>query len=261
MRAHAKRNGSIAKHVRQTLKSVFCDEKSLASSFGGGCWVAVDDDDRIVGSAGLTSSGEIRCVAVIPTAQRRGIASKLLATIETESSNDVFELETVGCLHAAIALYEKRGYELTQKRILPAKSGDLELRSYRKRVRTHDLVAVPLEDADQTEPKVNIKHVPALETHVEFLLSSPLYPRLGVVFRLGGRRYVARRQNDDQSARTMTQPTIPAGALVRCELRANSEPAWAFPRRINTFRSKDLRPSANCDEEGPCTCNAECQVA
>ena len=59
-------------------------------------------------------------------------------------------------------------------------------------------------------------------------------------------------------------PTLQTGTVVECAVRADAPPAWAWPRRVNTFRPKKPakadRP-ADCDEEGPCTCNADCVVA
>lgn len=251
MAADGRRVASIGKHARQTVKVVFASPAAVEAACARGFWVAVDGDE-IVGCVGLSSASEIRCLAVAPGARRRGIASALLAAAEARRLGSV-RLETIGGMDAAVSLYERVGYELVSTRVVPAKSGDFELRSYCKSFLEEPRVleAVPLVEADATEPAVSIAFVSPLATRVSFRLPSPLFARIGVVFRLGGRRYVARRRRGDGPR------TIPAGALVSCELDAHAPPAWAFERRVNTFRAKPL----DCNEEGPCTCNADCLVA
>lgn len=251
---------SIAKHARQTLKSAFASADTVATVFAR-FWVALDADDDVEGCVGVTSDCEIRCLAVVPRARRRRIASKLLDAAETFCERRPVTLSTIAGMDAAVALYEKRGYELVATRVVPAKAGAFELRSYRKEPPPEpvvDLVAVPLVEDDASKPKVRIAFVGALDTHVTFRLASPLYARLGIVFQLGGRRYVARRPPSAPQHRT-----IPAQTLVRCELRFLDESDWAVPS-FNTFRRKQQpRSDAACvnGEEGPCTCNADCVIA
>lgn len=250
---------SIAKHARQTLKSAFASADTIATVFAR-FWVALDADDDVVGCVGVTADCEIRCLAVIPSARRRRIASKLLDAAEASCLRRPVLLSTIAGMDAAVALYEKRGYQLVATQLVPAKAGAFELRSYRKEPPPEpvvDLVAVPLVEDDASKPKVRVAFVGALDTHLTFRLASPLYARLGVVFQLGGRRYVARRPPTAPQHRT-----IPAQTLVRCELRFLDAADWAVPS-FNTFRRKQPRRDAACvnGEEGPCTCNSDCVLA
>lgn len=265
MRADSARVTSIAKHARQTLKSSFGSPETMTSAFGGGFWVAIETAGELIGCVGLSAACVICCLAVLPRARRQGVASALLEAAEAACPDETVLLETLGSMHGAIALYEKHGYELVATRTVPAKAGAFELQTYRKKLKkgarseARDLEAVPLIEDDKSEPALTIAYVAPLQTHVIFPLPSPLYPRIGIVFRLGGRRYLARRNTGRTS--TETQRTLLAGTLVRCELKADAQPAWAFARRINTFRNRQpFSPVGECKDEGPCTCNAECVV-
>ena len=76
-----------------------------------------DDDDRLVGWAGIMLLGEdaeILTVGVVPFRRRQGIATLLVDALEshgaTQGVTDVF-LEVRVDNAGAIALYERRGYE------------------------------------------------------------------------------------------------------------------------------------------------------
>ncbi|KAJ8604688.1 hypothetical protein CTAYLR_006543 [Chrysophaeum taylorii] len=236
---------SIAKHARAALRGPLSSAEAVAKTFAR-FWVAVEGG--VVGCVGLDASKSIKNLAVVPEARRRGVASALLDAAEGAGGS---HLDTLGGLTGAVRLFEKRGFELAKVRSVRGKSGAFELRSYRKLV---DLVALPLVEADHSEPRLKIPHVKPLDAHVDFQLPAPLY--VSLVFQLGGRRYVAKR--------TSTSPhhnrTIPKGAFVRCRLEPTAPPEWAFPRRINTFRRRRDDP-CGAGEEGPCTCNADCLVA
>lgn len=266
MRADGARVTSIAKHARQTLKSSFGSQEAMTSYFGGGFWVAVEPAGELIGCVGLSAACAICCLAVLPRARRQGVASALLDAAEAACPDETVSLETLGSMDGAIALYKKRCYELIATRTVPAKAGAFQLQTYRKKLKIDDrseargLEAVPLIEDDTSEPAFTIAYVAPMQTHIIFPLPSPLYPRLGVVFRLGGRRYLARRRITGRTS-SETQRTIMAGTLVRCELKADAQPAWAFTQRINTFRSRQpALPEGACQEEGPCTCNAECAI-
>ena len=167
---------------------------------------------------------------------------------------------------AAEALYARAGFEVVGRRGVAAKSGAFELRSLAKALAPPTpLVALPLVAADRSPPKVTVAASPSVADGgprvARFVLPQPLHATLGLVFAVGagGARFVARRALDANAA-----PTLPAGAVVACELRADAPPVWAWPRRVNTFRPrkppKADRPD-DCDEEGPCTCNADCVLA
>jgi len=185
----------------------------------------------------------------VPRARRRGVASALL-DVAHATAPDV-HLDVVAGLDAAVALYRSKGYTLVRSRLAEGRH-PFELRSYRLS-QAVDLDAVPLLEADQTEPKLVVPYLKPLDPALLCRLPSPLYPSLGFVFRLGGRRYVARRPGPPSE----THRTLPRGTWVRCRLLFDAQPAWAFPRRVNTYRAKPLA----CTEEGPCTCNADCSLA
>jgi putative acetyltransferase len=90
---------------------------------GGGFWVAIRDR-QIVGMFGLESAGtgafELRRMYVDRFAQRSGIASSMLRFAEDECRRlgaRRIELSTSELQSAAIALYERAGYELVREAV------------------------------------------------------------------------------------------------------------------------------------------------
>jgi GNAT superfamily N-acetyltransferase len=90
---------------------------------GGGFWVAVRDR-QIVGMFGLESAGtgsfELRRMYVDPFARRRGVASTMLRFAEAECRRlgaRKIELSTSELQSAAIALYERAGYEFVREAV------------------------------------------------------------------------------------------------------------------------------------------------
>ena len=84
--------------------------------------VALDDNDRVVGYAGLQvvlDEGYITNVAVRPECRRQGIAAKLLQVfLDFAQANKLafLTLEVRASNQAAIALYESRGFEEVGRR-------------------------------------------------------------------------------------------------------------------------------------------------
>jgi putative acetyltransferase len=90
---------------------------------GGGFWVAVRDQ-QIVGMFGLESAGtssfELRRMYVDPFARRHGVASAMLRFAEGECRRlgaRRIELSTSELQSAAIAFYERAGYELVREAV------------------------------------------------------------------------------------------------------------------------------------------------
>ena len=76
------------------------------------------------------------------------------------------------------------------------------------------------------------------------------------------------RPSPSMPARTESSqpPPLPAGTLVAVDVDADAPPQWAWPRRVNTFRSAKPAPKPGADpcgaeEDGPCTCNQDCVLA
>jgi len=258
---------SVTKHVKATLAKTLASTEAMAQAFGAHFWVAAVDD-RIVGCVGLTTlevTCEVKCLAVDPNFRRRCVASALLEAAENDAPRQVIELETLDCQKAALALYERHGYTILASRAVPAKAGPFDVITLQKKTarasqkkkaqedELPDLVAYKLVDEDGAAPRLVVPY--ALRNRIQFRLTTSLYPRLGFVFQLGGRRYVARRR--DGGGRT-----LPADTLVSCELRFLDPPVYSFPRRFNTFRQPskpnlgDTCPQGG--EEGPCTCSSDC---
>jgi len=81
-------------------------------------YVARDDNTQVVGIAAIVlrgdGSAELKRMFVLESARGQGIAASLLAAVESKaraSDVSVLQLETGPKQLAAIALYEKRGYE------------------------------------------------------------------------------------------------------------------------------------------------------
>jgi putative acetyltransferase len=74
---------------------------------------------RVVGMAAIVDrgdgSGELKRMFVPESARGRGVAGRILASLEQFAASagiSLIQLETGPLQHAAIALYEQRGYEL-----------------------------------------------------------------------------------------------------------------------------------------------------
>lgn len=98
-----------------------------------------DSDDVIVAIGGYRplddSTVEIRRMRVHPDHQRQGYARRLLSALETRARAAGFEtaeLETVGSLRAAQALYEDAGYQVVSEAVRP-ETGDARY-TYRRRL-------------------------------------------------------------------------------------------------------------------------------
>ena len=81
-------------------------------------YVARDDNTQVVGIAAIVlrgdGSAELKRMFVLESARGQGIAASLLAAVESKaraSDVSVLQLETGPKQLAAIALYEKHGYE------------------------------------------------------------------------------------------------------------------------------------------------------
>jgi len=88
--------------------------------YGGAFWVAVEAG-TIIGTFGLETHGsavELRRMYVDPAARRRGIATQMLRLAEDEARRRGAQemiLSTANLQVAAIALYEKAGFELVRE--------------------------------------------------------------------------------------------------------------------------------------------------
>jgi amino-acid N-acetyltransferase len=84
-------------------------------------WVAVDDENRVVGCVALhvfwEDLAEIRCLAVAPRLQGQGVGRGLVdACVETARE---LEIKSIFALTNAVAFFERCGYHKVDKSELP----------------------------------------------------------------------------------------------------------------------------------------------
>jgi len=270
---------SIAKQVKAILKTSFASLVSVQSSFIALWFAILPPFGDIIGCVGLTKENQIRCLAVAKQFRRHGIASKLIHALEYKSQGDL-SLETIDLMTAALSLYQKLGYKICQRKHIQPKSQSKSafyVLTLKKEEPVQYLIALPLLLIDAAIPKLRFDYVKPLENQISFRLPQPLYPRLGLVFQLGGRRYLACRDTRDSKAQVASSTlnsskvnlptrTIPAGSLVHCHLYPYADPVPSFPRKMNTFRREEWRDTHKSENTAcaigePCSCNAECILA
>ena len=261
------RTPAVARHARRTAATVFASAAAVRDAFGDAAWVAVDGGGAVAGFAAVAAATggdppELRCVAVAPERRGAGLGRALLdaalAALAERGDRAVF-CRALGGAGAAAALYEAAGFAGAASRVVAGGGRSWELRRLEARLAPLPrLRAAPLEPEDRSKARAA---VPDAAPAVHLRLPQPLHATLSLVLDVGGDRYVARRSNAAAGA-----PPLPAGTLVAVDVDADAPPQWAWPRRVNTFRSAKPAPKPGADpcgaeEDGPCTCNQDCVLA
>ena len=77
------------------LKDELLDIETHYFKQGGYFWLAIDDNDRVIGCIGLKINndyGEIKRLFILPNMKRQGIGSKLLNTLEDFAKKNMIKI-------------------------------------------------------------------------------------------------------------------------------------------------------------------------